>query len=272
MLGIAAPESDAELMNERNLGLLYHGVLKELYAWIRETGPAFDAAKAAEYRVKAEEIASRAAANHSEFKGPLAAPIVDSLIGKIVDGVAAMIEADATDLDGFVPEFLEDDIGFSKDGVRYFGRIDRISRRRSDDELVLIDYKSGKVPSAAACIGDANTDITDFQMQTYLFLAENSPSSPYRGRKIDHAWFGNIRERKFVPIVEDGSVKSLTARSKAVPRDGFENAMAAFHDETARFVRAIRKLDFTRPEKLPASECERCDYRALCRYTFSVRP
>jgi RecB family exonuclease len=272
VLGIEAPSSDAELMNERNLGLLYHGVLKELYEWIRETGPEFCAARIDDYRKKADEIASKAAANHSEFKGPLAAPIVDSLIRKITDGVTAMLEADASDLDGFVPDFLEDDIGFSENGVRYYGRIDRISRRRSDNALALIDYKSGSVPSAADCVGSDTADISDFQMQAYVYLAENSPSSPYRGQRIEHAWFGNIKERKFSPIVEDGSLKKMTAKSTAVSREEFENAMRAFHDETGRFIAAIRELDFTRPEKLPAAKCMGCDYRALCRYTFSVRP
>lgn len=272
VLRIEAPASDAELMNERNLGLLYHDVLKKVYEKIRAVDTTFQAAHLGDYRSWSLSFAEEGAADHAEFKGPLAAPLISSLIGKIAEGVGGILQSDAELLDGFIPDFLEDDIAFSSGGINYYGRIDRISRRPGDNVTILIDYKSGKIPTPADYKTTDNQRIKDFQIPMYVFLAEESPNSPYKGSLIEHAWIGNIKEAEYRPIINDNETIVCGSKKGMIPREEFENAMKSFKEMTNYFVSSIQAQDFTRPENLAWQECTTCDFQKICRTTYAVRP
>jgi hypothetical protein len=271
ILAIEPETSDAELLNERNLGLLYHDVLKKLYERIRDTDRAFASKRIDEYKSWARELAELAAADHADFRGPIAAPLIATLIARIADGVERILDLDAATLDGFVPEFLEDDIAFSRDGIRYYGKIDRISRRIADGATVLIDYKSGKPPAISEYSKETGEANKDFQIPMYIFLAEESPESPYRQSKIECAWFASIGDGEWRPIVNDKEIADH-GRKKSLTRDSFAPAMASFLEETKVFVEAVKAGDFTRPIELPRDECVSCDFRKICRYVYTVRP
>jgi len=272
ILRIEAESADAELMNERNLGLLYHDVLKNVYQRIKDTDRTFVAAHLEHYRLWAADFAVNAAAEHAEFRGPLAAPLISTLAGKITDGVAGMLGRDTELLDGFEPDLLEDDLSFPKDGVLYYGMIDRISGRRSDGTAVLIDYKSGKPSGPADYVPDAKGRIRDYQIPMYVALAEDSDKSGCKGKKIENAWFGDIREADYRPIIDDGECFDHGRKKGMRTRDEFEGAMKAFREMTAAFADAIKTENFTRPADLPWEECTRCDYQKTCRHTYAVRP
>lgn len=271
ILEIEVLDSDAELMNERNLGLLYHNVLKNLYERIHNTDGVFFANHMETYRTWAQEFAAGAASEHAEFKGPLAAPIIDSLVQKITAGVCGILEKDCEMLDGFIPDFLEDDIAFSLNGLYYNGKIDRISRLPSDNTLVLIDYKSGKTPRPVDYNAENEAMISDFQIPMYIFLTEQSPESPYKGQPIEYAWFGSIKEGDYRPIINGGDISHGRKRGM-VSREEFEPAMKAFHKMTEAFSKAVKDGDFTRPKDLSWSVCNACEFKRICRTTYSVRP
>ena len=272
MLAIKSETADAELLNERNLGILYHDVLKRLYESIRVSDGAFNAQHLEDYKMTAKSLVESAAAMHAEFRGPIAEPLIESLVKRITDGVAGILDRDAETLDGFIPEFLEDDIAFSEDGIRYYGKIDRISRRPSDSMTVLIDYKSGKVPSPGVYKADEANEISDFQIPMYVHLAENSPGSPYEGKKIEFAWFAGIQDGDWRPIINDNEEIRHGQKRGMVTREEFEPAMGSFRKASKRFEGAVRAREFVRPDGLPASECFSCDYQKICRYTYAVRP
>lgn len=272
VLRIQKETSDAELPNERNLGLLYHSALSETYARIRERDGRFVAANAAEYKAWAAGIAENATADSAEFRGPLAAPLLSALSKRVADGIAGIIDADAQLLDGWIPELLEKKVSFEHEGMSFYGVIDRISRRPSDNELVLIDYKSGRVPAKKDCIPGEDGSLGDFQIPMYLFLAEHDPKSPYAGARIAGAWFGNLKAAKYDMIVNDPETVPVEGRSTSVPRAGFAHAEEACIDAAKAFAEAVRSLDFTRPEALAWSECANCDFRKICRYLYAVRP
>ena len=272
VLALEAETSDAELLDERNLGLLYHDVLKRLYEFIRETDGTFNAAHIGEYRERARILAGAATADHAEFRGPIAAPLIEALSRRVTDGICGILERDSEILDGFIPEFLEDDISFSRDGIAYYGMIDRISRRPSDNLAVLIDYKSGKVPSPSVYATGENAPITDFQIPMYVFLAEESPESPYHGSKIEFAWFAGIQEGDYRPVLNDNEIINHGKKRGMILREEFDPAMASFRDEARLFADSVKNMDFKRPEKLAWAECQICDFRKICRFTYAVRP
>ncbi len=268
---IEPPEGDAELMDDRRLGIVYHEVFKRVYERIRETDGAFRSSRLDEYRSWAAECAETAAANSEEFRGPLAAPVLATLTARIARGVSAILEQDALYLDGFIPDLLEDDIAFTRGGIRYYGRVDRVSRRAADGKLVLVDYKTGQTPSLSAYKTDLSERpgaIADFQMPMYLFLAETSDESPYRGEKIACAWFANVKEEKFDTVVDDGEAGGPRQKRGTFLREEFEPTMSAFEESVRGFAESVRNLDFRRPAELSRGECARCDYVRICRWNY----
>lgn len=271
ILNIKEETQDAELLNERNLGILYHGVLCAVYEKIRDTDGTFRKEKLDEYRQWTTDAAKDSARTYSEFRGPLAAPLIDTLADRVIDGACSILESDAELLDGFAPVLLESELSYAEGGLFYYGRIDRIS---VDDggTAVLIDYKSGYVTPTGDYAVSGDGTINDCQIPMYAFLAERAEASPCKGATLDFAWFGDIKKRKYQPVIHDRGTIPWNARAKLFSRDEFAPAMEAFASMAKRYADGVDREDFTRPEKLSWTECLSCDFRKICRYVYSVRP
>ena len=134
------------------------------------------------------------------------------------------------------------------------------------------DYKSGAVPSPKAYRVDDGTDIADCQIPMYIFLAERSPQSPYRGSELRHAWFGDIRKGDYRPVVCDKDAFDHGGKRDIFTREEFESAMESFSRRCGDFADAVREERFTRPDDLAWTECAGCRWRAVCRYPWTVKP
>lgn len=275
VLGLAPLTRDAELMNERNLGILYHSILSALYSKISKIDKGFIPEHSEQYHEWARELAQEAASEHAEFRGPLAAPLISSLVNRIVDGISGVIDMDSERLAGYDPAMLEKKLSLARDGIEYKGTIDRISRNPADEALTLIDYKSGSCPKAADyqaqfdADGELIVQMADFQIPMYVLLAEQSPESPYHGKKIEEAWFASIRERRFRPVVNDKANFNFV-RAKTILREDFESSIKALTLMAESYADAVRQADFTRPAGLPRAECAACDFLKVCRYLYAV--
>lgn len=274
LLRIEEERGDAELMNERHLGILYHEILASVYARIRETDGAFKSVNLDAYRRFAEEEALKAAMSHAEFRGPLAAPLITMLAGRMAGGVEKILELDAHCLDGFLPEILEGNFSVTGDRWILSGQIDRISVRQSDGVRILIDYKTaGTAKNDDYLIDEEQTDISDFQIPMYIHLAEHSADSPALNKRIEHAAFVSIRDAKFTTIVTDGTLLPASrTRVKPVERTAFESAMDSFSRAVEEFARSTGTLDFRRPEDMDLSVCAACAFNRICRSTYKVAP
>lgn len=270
VLKLDSPKRDAELFNDRNLGLLYHSVLKDTYQKIKETDKAFLSTQTKTYKSWAQDFATHATENAADFKGPLAAPLLSMLSLKITEDVSKIIDLDASLLDNWIPLALEEKIMFEKDEIAYYGIIDRISVAQNDQNIVLIDYKSGKVPLKKAYIVQENQSLGDYQIPLYLFLAENAPTLNIKENEIKHAWFGNIKETKYEMVINN-SENIPQGKLKTYTRENFLSAENACKEMAQQFSTAVKNHDFTRPKNLAWSECSSCDYRTICRFLYTVR-
>ncbi|HPS43238.1 MAG TPA: PD-(D/E)XK nuclease family protein [Treponemataceae bacterium] len=271
ILKIKEESADAELLNERNIGILYHNVLETVYAKIRDEDGAFKKERIEDYRAWAEAAARDSARGYSEFRGPLAAPLIDTLADRVFDGVTTILESDAELLDGFAPKVLEGELTYAENGLSYYGRVDRISVN-DEGEAVLIDYKSGYVTPTGDYEVSPDGALKDCQIPLYAFLAEHDKAKPCGGKPLAFAWFGDIRKGKYQPVIHDRNTIPWNARTRLFSREEFEPSMKAFSGMAARYADGIAREDFTRPEGLSWTECASCDFRKICRYVYSVRP
>lgn len=276
ILKLKRQERDAALFNERNLGLLVHSALREVYSRILKTDKAFLSSNIETYYTWAEDCAKNAAAEHTEFQGPLAAPLIALFSSRVADNIKTILNLDAETLDNAIPKFLEEKLSFKDDGMCYYGEIDRISLTQEDSSLILIDYKTGKVAGAAdylPIILDEQTDeqaLKNYQIPMYIFLVENALKDLPEGQFVREAWFADISNKKYSPIVTDKKHKGFKNLRNRLTRTEFDPAMKAFRETANRFSTAVLALNFTKPQHLLRKECTKCDFFRICRTRYLV--
>lgn len=271
ILKIKEESADAELLNERNIGILYHDVLETVYARIRDEDGAFKKERLEDYRAWADAASRDSARGYSEFRGPLAAPLIDTLADRVLDGVNTILESDAELLDGFAPKVLEGELTYAENGLSYYGRVDRISVN-DQGSAVLIDYKSGYVTPTGDYTVSPDGALKDCQIPLYAFLVEHDKAKPCGSKPLEFAWFGDIKKGKYQPVIHDRAIIPWNSRARLFSRAEFEPSMKAFSHMAERYADGIAREDFTRPESLSWTECASCDFRKICRYVYSVRP
>ncbi len=273
VIGLEPVETDASLFDDRNLGLVYHKILEQLYRRISKTGDgAFKAEDIPRYREWTVELSAEITAAQAEFKGPLARPILQTIANRLADGISAVLELDGKHLNGYIPLSAESFIKLTRDGICYIGSVDRISVDPTDNTPVLIDYKSGQNPKVSDYRMEGRETPVDFQMTMYTFLAENAPESPCAGTKLENAFFLSLKDKKLVPIMmEKERFPAISGRSPYFSRTEFEAAMTAFQETARQFAAAVRAEDFRKPENLPRGTCLNCPSRGICRTVYQVQ-
>ncbi len=274
VLKLKKQERDAAMINERNTGLIVHEALHEVYDRILKEDKQFLSAHLDTYYTWADEAAGNATAQSAEFTGPIAAPLISLLSRRIAEGIRFVLDLDARILDTFIPEYLEKWIEFRQDGLCYIGIIDRISWDPAENSLVLMDYKSGRVPKNSEYIPDppdappAEQVLQDYQMPMYIHLAEKTITVGNEKATITDAWFADIKNRKYQPIVKGEIGARVPNTRSGKSREDFEPAMRVFLSAAVRFADAVREQDFTRPGNLPRKNCASCEFFRICRTTY----
>ena len=262
-----APTPDLVDAGER--GTLFHKVFEELCKFIKESDGAFLSSHADIYLKKAkEEIIPKAieeSLSHSSPKSPIAEPTRSALAARLNDGAAALINADCDRLDGFTPVIMENDVCFSEGGIEYAGRIDRISKSRSGESIVIVDYKTGGYPSASA-YEPVDGKIEEFQMPFYVFLCRNKLKM-----NVTQAWFFSVKNQKYAPILNlKDETKPFDPNAKPIKsEEDFERTIEAMKAEAVEFAKSVSAASFC-AKNVYADTCQECAFRTVCRHNYSV--
>jgi hypothetical protein len=248
---------EAQLMDDASLGLLYHGILKDLFTRIRDEDGVFKQARLGAYNEWAEEITRAAARNHPAFQGPLAVPLVVSQAAAIARRIRALLKVESRYFDGYAVADLESSLRLEQDGVLLNGVLDRVSVS-PEDSPAIIDYKTGTPPSKAESTGTDVSPLRDFQMPMYVKLYEAKTGVP-----VEAACFMSINNSDLTAII--GS----PGKKRGHTRAAYQETLDVFDGCTRRFAEALNTLDFTPPET-DLTACSECDYRCLCRTTFTL--
>ena len=262
ILTIQAADTDAELFNPSHTGLICHAVLQKLYQKIHATDTVFISTHKGRYQAWAHELFDTLVYSTTDFQGPLAVPFIQSLKTRVLKSVEAVLSFDEAKLDGYEPLSMEEEFSYANGNILYHGKIDRISYRAADGRAVILDYKTGAVPSASSYSPPA---LTDFQIPMYIFLAEHARIK----KPIEHAFFLNVSDGKVSYIVNDkNSIDQGASRSKT--REEFESTMQAFYQAASDFAQKVNTEALEKPKTVQRQDCEQCAFKMICRTTFLV--
>jgi hypothetical protein len=248
---------EAQLLDDTSLGLLYHEILRDLFARIRETDKVFSGRRLADYFRWTEEITVAAAKNYPAFQGPLAVPLVMSQAKAIIQKLKGLLKTESAYFDGYAVGDLEAPFSLAEGGTRLYGIVDRVSVS-PDGAPLIIDYKTGKTPGKADSTGTDGSPPKDFQMPLYIKLYEAKAGVP-----VEEACFFSINDHDLSAVIGSPGKKRGHARKD------YQETMEAVDICIEQFAKAVDSLNFVPPET-DLEACSTCDYRCLCRTTFTL--
>jgi hypothetical protein len=248
---------EARLLDDASLGLLYHEILRELFARIRGEDRFFKPGRLGLYRRWAEECTEKAAGNYPAFQGPLAVPLLVSMARTIAKKVRGILDLEARYFPDFAVAELESSLEARRGDLLFKGRLDRVSVS-PEDEPFIMDYKTGGSPTKAESTAAGDRELRDFQIPLYVKLYEES-----RGIKTGGAFFISINRQDITAVLGSPGGK------RGHRREDYQPSLDALEGYIEQFAAAVRALDFA-PGEIPFESCGACEYRGVCRTAYSL--
>ncbi|MDR1901066.1 MAG: PD-(D/E)XK nuclease family protein [Treponema sp.] len=248
---------EARLLDEQSLGILFHRILKELFAKIKDEDICFKQGNLGKYFTWIWEITNDVVRRHHAFRGPLAVPLLVSQAEAISKTLRALLKSEAKFFPGYAVSRLESELEFTKGNIRFVGRLDRVSVS-PDDEPIIIDYKTNSMPSQAACIETEDSSLRDFQMPMYIKLYEEET-----GMEIGGAFFFSIYKNDVSLIV------GKLGRKRKCSREEYQPTMDALERYIEYFYHTLNMLDFS-ISKDNLQSCYYCEFKTICRTNYRL--
>jgi CRISPR/Cas system-associated exonuclease Cas4 (RecB family) len=257
ILAVEGFSPEARLLDDASLGLLYHEILKNLFARIRDEDRVFRVDHIETYRDWVRRYTEEAAREYPAFQGPLAVPLLVSQAAAIAKRLEGLLAVEAKYFSGYAVAELEYPLELIAGDTLFNGRLDRVSRS-PEGEAVIVDYKTGSPPSKKDSTHTEDSPLGDFQMPMYTSLYEEKT-----GRVVGGAFFMSINQRDITAVI--GS----PGRKRGHTREAYQETLDAFTMYEKRFSASVFSLDFS-PKTVEFQKCLGCDYKAVCRTTYSL--
>ena len=150
------------------------------------------------------------------------------------------------------------------------GRIDCLLKDPSDNETILIDFKSSasSIPDNTFLNKDDPDTLPDFQMPMYIYLMRNQQKPVI----VDNACFYDVTKGSCSIVFGKNLGQRLGKVPDKIPeKEDFEDTIKFLLDYMDEMVHRIQIGDFAPdPEIQDYSFCRACAHNNICRNTFNV--
>ncbi|MDR3336226.1 MAG: PD-(D/E)XK nuclease family protein, partial [Treponema sp.] len=262
IFGIDRFSLEAELLDERSLGNLYHEILREFFSRIKEQDGVFNPDQVANYRTWIRECVHEAALHYPAFRGPLAAPLIIAQEKAMSKRLIRLLEMEILYFPGYGISGLEQKmellIKLENGSALLNGKIDRVSLS-PDGDPIIIDYKTGGFPTKLECTFDEEKGLVEFQIPLYIRLYEGLHTNV----RVEGAFYISINRNDLGAIVgKPGSKQGHT-------RDEYQPSLDVLDNYIEEFARNLGSLHFI-PDDTQLGRCSECSYRNICRSSYNL--
>ncbi|MDE7382289.1 MAG: PD-(D/E)XK nuclease family protein [Treponemataceae bacterium] len=297
VMGIGDEKFSPRLAETNEIGTFYHKALENLFLGFGEKIPIYTENDLEEIEKRIcnainkaftdEKICSSdvmsGALSKSAFTSQL--PIIKKTLMDFVRKICAPplvtpdgeIESNGS-YGGWTIEGLEMKRIVEKEQFKCNGYIDCLLTKNGDPEsAVIVDYKTGHVPTASESIVDADGKIANFQMAMYVYLLENKCILNEKIYKIKESLFYSLQEKSGEFKTNYVIAENPSPRSSVVKREDFKETLETFQIYLTNFTESIKQYKFMPSKKYndknyvnPNSDCIQCKFKSICRTSFNV--
>jgi hypothetical protein len=272
-------DAEASLMSPFARGNIYHDVMKRVFTALKEknlplgftktdrmpggTQDVFQSILEESVRAAFAALALRES-GESALTEELLLPQQEAALEKCRILFEKMLEK----FEGCTVAEVEPEPEWEMSGAGYtlVGRPDLLLYDEADGHYRIIDFKSGKTPSKIECTSTEGEGVKNFQLPVYHTLAESRGFVP-----ADAGFFVGIKDAQINQIFYPPSGDSSQDDKKDNKKPSFAHVAKDVADKTRRYVREVLDADFENRYHKKYGECLRCDYRRLCRTTFTIQ-
>jgi len=156
-----------------------------------------------------------------------------------------------------------------------YGKTDCILSGNDEQGDVIIDYKTGKLPEVKDCYPDDQNNLNDFQISSYYKLLSEQPDA----YEVQESLFYSLKKNSDDKFDKRYVVSETPGKTKILSAEDFKDKVVTLLDEYLEiFAATIETAGF---EPLSANtnkrtvvktylDCLSCDYKDICRTTFTV--
>jgi CRISPR/Cas system-associated exonuclease Cas4 (RecB family) len=259
---IGESQSEIATIDQRDLGSLYHAILADYFTAVRADAPRFRwADRGRHLELMAAAIDGRLAAGRAS-EGAFQEAVYAMLRPRMAAALTAFLDAVGPELDGCAVVGSELGLRFPVRGAGtdLAGKADLVLRAASGG-LILIDFKTGVMPSAADLVSTTDGPPADLQLAAYIRLLEAG------GDKVERAFFYSLDLRKIQAVVDDAAPAD-GKRKLPLPRAAYQCEVDAVDAAAVRLAAAVDAGAFPVPPPAGRQVCAACPYRAVCRLPY----
>jgi RecB family exonuclease len=263
ILGLEVFSLEARMLDDRSLGNLYHEILRNVFNAIREKDRCFIPGHLEQYLEFIRFYTEEAAVKFPAFKGPLASPLITAQAQAISKILGRLLKTEIKYFPGCAVRGTElklwSSIELSSGPVWLMGIIDRVSAAGAD-EVIIVDYKTGKTPAAAESSLKKDGTLEDFQLPVYVKLYEDN----FEKAKAGSAVFMSVKNNKVNTVIgKMGGARGHT-------REEYEQTIASLNGFIEKYALSLDKLMFH--GEIQQKKCRSCEYNGLCRSAYMLNP
>lgn len=271
--------NDAELMDHRILGNLYHKIFEKYCLSLKEKNKNLMVNQETrelpeEYKnifTQTFEIAMQEEKNSflaTEILKTTKEALYKEALYAVTEFSGIFNECAILDSEKeYVFEDLEQNIYFN-------GRPDCLLMDPSSTEVFLIDFKGFSSAIPKNCVyNPEKPEMPDFQMPMYIHLLENGKKSI----KVDNCCFFLVSKGDVTQVFGQQLFDRVKQWKNSKPKSGpisasdFEETRSMFLEAITTFTQKVKDGDFSVDDKNQDFEtCSGCGYKAICRRTFNV--
>ena len=310
VLRIREYTADASLVDDVFIGTLYHEIIRRVLNTYKERALPL---LLEDGKIPSNTLSALAAFTREVIEGlPASCRLTNDVSPLTIESFRIQEASIVQKLTDFLYEFICWFSGFSvldtekavqleSENAVFKGQIDCVLTNAVSDSVCIVDFKTGSMPKFTDCIKLPESELSDFQLASYIKLYENAHGGAHKDinagshTKVDTAAFFSIHQKE--PSVIVGSLVSpVTGKKKPyystriLPRDGFYSDGVSSVDGTLQvlekaaqaYTASVLQADlplftdicgrghFPDGSEVPYKTCAACAHKALCRTAYNL--